>query len=80
MFDPEFDPYDTLMQHDQLIMGAHKNILAITDILQERSDYLIELSHQHNLLVERCNRQQQLIEHLHNRLQLLEIARQYASK
>lgn len=36
--DEDFDPYDLLQQHDTLILGAHANILRLTEAVQARLD------------------------------------------
>jgi hypothetical protein len=78
MFDGEdFDPYDLLQQHETLIMSAHRNILQITEHLDNRTKFIVQLTNDFNHLVEMVNKQEKIIDQLHNRLRLLEVARQY---
>jgi len=78
MFDgEEFDPYDLLQQHETLIMSAHRNILQITEHLDKRTQFIVQLTTEFNQLVEMVNKQETVINQLHDRLRLLEVARQY---
>jgi hypothetical protein len=80
MFDEngdDFDPYDLLQQHETLIMSAHRNILQITEHLDTRTQFIVQLTNEFNHLVEMVNKQEKIIDQLHGRLTLLEVARQY---
>lgn len=77
MFDDEFDPYGILLKHEQLITSAHNNIIKITEHIDKRSKFIVELTDELNRHTDIINDQQRIIKELHNRLRLLEVARQY---
>lgn len=75
--DDPLDPYDTLLQHERMIFHAHSNILKITEHLDERTKFIVQLTNELNRHTEIINDQQRVIDELHGRLRLLEVARQY---
>ena len=74
MFDPEFDPFDKLLDVEHKLS---KFMWAEASAHNEISDALTKLTEKLNEMIRLINIQDDQIQLLHGRLKLLEVARQY---
>ncbi len=77
MFDPDFDPYETLLQLQKQLKQCSDNIMQMARALNARNDQQQQIIDQLNKQTEAINNHDSMIYDIHDRLRLLEVARQY---
>lgn len=77
MFDPNFNPLDTLEQLQKQLKQCSDNIIQLARALNARGDQQQQIIDQINQQTSAINSHDLQINDIHNRLRLLEVARQY---
>lgn len=80
MFDPSFDPYDSLLKLQQQLKQCSDNIMQLAAALNSRGDQQKKIIDQINLQTEAINEHDLQLQELHARVRLLEVVRQYENK
>ena len=72
MFDPNFNPYDTLLTVQQQLIKTSTNIQQLATAYNARADQQDKIVEQLNIHTDTINRQSQILEEINQRLLRLE--------